>query len=104
MDPRFDASTDTIDEYLARHEGKQLLRREGLGADARVDPEISQCPCDPLRRRRRIEPTRAQGVHQRLAPLREGRAAFPQGLPALARAGLRDALGRRAGGPQLPQD
>ena len=23
---RFDASTDTIDEYLARHEGKQLLR------------------------------------------------------------------------------
>ncbi len=26
MDPRFDASTDTIDEYLARHEGKQLLR------------------------------------------------------------------------------
>ncbi len=26
MDPRFDASTDTIDEYLARHEGKRLLR------------------------------------------------------------------------------
>ncbi|MCP4833815.1 MAG: sulfate adenylyltransferase subunit CysN [Phycisphaera sp.] len=26
MDPRFDVNTDTIDEYLARHEGKQLLR------------------------------------------------------------------------------
>ena len=26
MDPRFDASSDTIDDYLARHEGKQLLR------------------------------------------------------------------------------
>ncbi len=26
MDPRFDADTDTIDAYLARHEGKQLLR------------------------------------------------------------------------------
>ena len=26
MDPRFDADTETIDEYLLRHEGKQLLR------------------------------------------------------------------------------
>ena len=26
MDPRFDASTDTIDDYLARHESKQLVR------------------------------------------------------------------------------
>ncbi|MFB0985102.1 MAG: GTP-binding protein, partial [Phycisphaerales bacterium] len=26
MDPRFDANTETIDEYLLRHERKQLLR------------------------------------------------------------------------------
>ena len=26
MDPRFNASSETIDEYLARHEGKELLR------------------------------------------------------------------------------
>ena len=26
MDPRYDANAETIDEYLARHENKELLR------------------------------------------------------------------------------